>query len=433
MIVSGWTRIEILAMRSAMRASQKEFGDLLGYSVHTVQRWEHLKPGHALRGKSATDLDEQLERLDERQRQRFEAAVANAYAAMPASGGFDVDDGDDVNRRQFGMLGAAVGAMWSVPGSGIRADVVRFGVGDARALMAAVDRMGAEEQRVGGVSLVDEALAGVAKAQAMLDGCVYDEQAGREFRIATGNLACLAGWTAFDADVHPIARSAYNEALALAAEADDPDLTAHVCLNIALQLVSLSRVGRARPQRALAMVERARDLMRGRPPGRIHALIATREAMAHAVSGDRAAFARSMATAWRELDYAVDQEPVDECPRWLRFVTPAETLHQESRGLGDLGDLNRSARLSEDAVVEVAGTRNAAFYQAWAAVTQVRIGEVDAALTGGLSVLNEMSTKSVGSTRTLKALEPVRTSARGSIGERFARQFDTLSKAVTLP
>lgn len=428
MIISGWTRVETLALRTALRMTQEEFAFAMGYSVHTVRRWEYLKVGHALRGKSTTDLDGQLDRLDDRQQARFKAALTDAYSALPGHGGCELEiEGDDVKRRQFGMLSAAVGAA----SAGISVDAVRFGVGDARALMAQVDQLGVRDQLVGGVPLVEEALIGVARAQTMLDSCVYGEQAGREFQSAAGNLACLAGWMAFDSADHPMARRCYNDALALANEADDTDLTAHVCLNASLQLMALSRSGKARPQRAFSLVERARGLMRGRPPGRIHALIATREAMAHAVTGDSPGFSRAMATAWRELEYAVDHEPIEQCPRWLRFVTPAETLHQQSRGLGDLGDLNRSAQLSTAAVDEVAGTRNATFYQAWEAVTRVRVGDLEAGLDRGLLVLAAMESKSVGSMRTLRTLEPVRAAARSaSAGEKFAQKFDNLSKAV---
>lgn len=92
--------------------------------------------------------------------------------------------------------------------------------------------------------------------------------------------------------------------------------------------------------------------MRGRPPGRIHALIAIRQAQAAALLGDAKAFNRAIATAWREVDHAVELEPINECPAWLRFVNHAEVRGHEARGYGRIGEFVKAVDMLETAASE---------------------------------------------------------------------------------
>src|SRR5205823_4970877 len=98
-------------------------------------------------------------------------------------------------------------------------------------------------------------------------------------------------------------------------------LTAHTCLNMAMQVIYSSRHGYGSPHYALALITRASDLTHRLPSGRMHSLVAAREAVVHAALGDRTGFTRAITRAWREMDRAAEHESITDCPVWLRFMT----------------------------------------------------------------------------------------------------------------
>ncbi|WP_280269724.1 helix-turn-helix domain-containing protein [Nocardia wallacei] len=448
MIVSTWTRTEVRALRrAALRMTQEAFAESLGYKVETIQKWERkTSPPRAVRGDSAESLDTAYAKLKPAQRERFWSEInrvqpcasghpvlSGATAAVisvspdctqPRAGAWE-DDGD-VKRRDFGKLAIAAGAAALVPDA-----PVKIGMGDVHRLLQGVDALEQEDQRAGGAALVDFAVEQLGRAQWMLDNCAYDTPTGNAFTSATGELAVLTGWLAYDADRHRLARRCYSDAMALATESDNADLIAHTCLYAANQSIALARAGEGSPHKAMTLIDRARDLMRGRPPGRMHALIAVREAQAQGVLGRRMEFGRAIATAWREMDNAAQYEPRDECPQWIRFVSHSEISGLEARGYGDLGDAARSVELYTAAAAEQSGTRNATNLKAWSAAARVSTGDVRGAVEEGLPVLEWLS--QVSSTRTLRVLDPVRRAVdEGPVGADFRDHFDALSqKAIT--
>ncbi|WP_454197807.1 helix-turn-helix domain-containing protein [Nocardia sp. Marseille-Q1738] len=448
-VIDKWTRTEVRALRvAALRITQEEFAETLGFNVETIQKWERkTRADRPVVRKSAAALDEQLRRLDASQLERFRSALANAPALQdrhsvrsgtvisgadesPRIGdlgtvAWEVED--DVKRREFGKLATAGAVAIFLPeGRG------RIGKSDVQRLLAGVDALDQEDQRTGGAQLVDVAVEKLAHAIDWLETGAFDPATGNAFTRATGELAVLAGWLAYDADRHPLARRCFADAMALATEANDSDLIAHTCLYAALQSCSLTRADLGgSPYKALQLSNRARDLMRGRPPGRIHALIAVREAQAYGLLGDRAAFGRAIATAWRELDQAMQFEPLEEVPQWLRFVTYSEIADHEARGYADLGDLRRSVELYATAVDRPAGVRNATIVRAWSAATRARLGDISGALEHGFPALVDLS--AMASTRILRRLEPVRTAVdQLPAGVDFRDLYDSLAqKAIT--
>jgi hypothetical protein len=440
--VTDWTGAEVKALRcAALRLTQEEFAEQVGYQPVTVRKWQRATDSRPIRGKSALDLDTQLARLDKQQAERFWAAVARARnsghpgryeSAIPAESCGSASDiyaseaDAEVKRREFGRLAATAGAAaflesWDVTG-------VRIGMADAQRLMETVAALEFEDQRAGGAPLVSTALAQLARAKNLLETGTFDTATGDAFTSATGELAVLAGWLAFDADLHTLARRCYFDAMALAVQANDAELTAHSCLYAANQSIALSRTGQASPHHALRLIDRARDLMRGRPPGRIHALIAIRQAQATGLLGDRQGFGRAIATAWREVDQAVEYEPLAECPVWLRTVNHNEVRGHEARGYGRTGDLTKAVSLFESAASEGSTSRNAVNTRAWLASTRAAAGDLDGALADGLSVLEHLD-NGVSSPRTVKVLEPIRrATVNVSAGAEFRDRFDKLAQ-----
>ncbi|MFI6045306.1 helix-turn-helix domain-containing protein [Nocardia sp. NPDC051321] len=332
----------------------------------------------------------------------------------------------DVRRREFGKLAAATGATMFAEPWGDRGD--RVGMADVNWLISQVDAFERADQRVGGAPLVLQAVEQLTEAKNLLETCSFAANAADEFTTAVGELAVLTGWLAVDADMHPLARQCYWDALSLANQANDPDLTAHACLYIANQSIALSRVGRASPHHAMKMIDRARDLMRGRPPGRIHALIAIRQAQAESLLGDQKAFGRAISTAWREVDHAVEYQRLEECPTWLQSVNHAEVRGHEARGYGTVGKFEKAVELLELAASEQPMVRNALYTRACLASARLAAGDVRGALTEAEPILTELD-NTVSSPRTLKVLAPVRRAVESAPSTaEFRCQFDRLAR-----
>lgn len=430
MIVEVWTAAQVKALRvSALRETQEQFARRIGWQPSTVRKWERASTDRPISGDRAAALDEALARLNTAQLQRFTAALALDRTAPVVHSGEAVGhtstmEEDDVRRRELGRLAAVAAAALPVWEHGIQP---RIGREDVRRLTVLVDELLATDQRVGGGTLVDTATDMLHRTMALLETCTFDEQTGRNFLSAAGNLAVAAGWLAYDADRQELARRCYADALSLGSAADDTDLTVHACLNIALQAVAAARKGHGSPSYALTMIGRARSLVSGHPPSRLHALIAAREAGAYALIGDHFGFARAISTAWREMDAAGHLEPLAGCPTWLHFVAPVEIRGHEALALSDIGHHSRAIELFELACGEHASPRNTANNRAWTAAARARTGDITGALDEGLQVLTQLE-QSVASPRTLRALAPVYTAARNSPqGEEFGARYSTLA------
>ncbi|MBF6436387.1 helix-turn-helix domain-containing protein [Nocardia cyriacigeorgica] len=422
-IVEVWTRVEVRALRdAALRMTQEQFAEQIGWSVATVRKWERATESRPVRGQRAADLDSWLAKLSPEQMRRFALAVSAPRAAAQRhspSGG--VEDEADVNRREFSKAAALTVAtlpQWNPS---------RIGMADVDRLNAFTSELGRLDQSFGGANLLPTAIDSLAKAQGLLHSGIFDEKTGRAWMSAVGELAVKTGWLAHDADRTDLARRCYADALSLASAADDDDLTVHAALNSALQTIHLARSGAASPSYAYMLLQRAGHLVRRRPPGRIHALIAAREAAVCGVAGDRHGVARAMSTAWREMDFAAEYEPADECAPWLRFVTHAEVRGHEARAYADTGSHGHALTLYEVVAAEPASVRNAALAVAWFAATLAHTGDVPGAIDAARPVLDVLE-ESVASPRTLRVLEPIRLAIdTDSEGEEFRARFDALT------
>lgn len=440
MIVNRWTKREVQALRTAaLRLTQEEFAEKTGYALATIKKWHRATWNRPLRGRSADVLDILLRGLDTEQLTRFEAEIVASSAQLAHAGDSDPttllseelglyawEVHSDVKRRELGKIAAAAAA---VSGAGALVGAWEFGehigAADVQRLLSGVDALEAQDQLLGGGGLVQFAVQKLARAKHILDTGTYSTATGKAFASATGHLAVQTGWLAYDADFQPLARRCFTDAMALATEADDEDLIARTCLTAANQSITLAREGKGSAHHGLNLAGRARTLMRGRPPGRVHALIAVREAQAHGVLGDRNEFARAITTAWRETEDALTHEPIEDSSQWLRFVDHFEIQGHEGRGWGDLGGWQQAADLLNTPMQSEAGIRNVLVRRAWAATAHVRLGDIPAAIEIGTPVLDQLDT--VSSTRALRVLQPVRAAATDAVGAEFCGRFDTLA------
>jgi transcriptional regulator with XRE-family HTH domain len=185
------------------------------------------------------------------------------------------------------------------------------------------------------VSAVEQAAAMCTELDLRLGGAVCDQQARALLRWAVGMLASeaservgarlhaaiaalaqRAGWSAFDADSHDVARSLLTIALFAAARADDPDLRAHVLADLAAQHNYLGY-----PEDCLRVVRFGEVDERVGP--RVRSVLNGVKARAYAVLGDARA-------CWHHIELAEDAHAsVDRAAAadgWLDSVGTAAHL-----------------------------------------------------------------------------------------------------------
>ncbi|MGH3549925.1 MAG: hypothetical protein ACRDQU_17815 [Pseudonocardiaceae bacterium] len=233
-----------------------------------------------------------------------------------------------MNRRQFGGGLASLG----VVAAGLSQVQIPTKVDSAHIgyFNASVEKLYAKDQNVGGGALARDGLRLYYRARKMLDEADYSEAAGRQLMSAAGELAVCVGWLAYDASDQTLSRDLYSQARLMADQSGDHGLAIQAMEKMPLQSVNLSQKSglRGSAREAVRLSERATELARHDPSPQLHALLAAREAIAHAADGDRQGFSVAITRARREVDRGF----ADGAPAWLRFVTRSEITGHEAKG-----------------------------------------------------------------------------------------------------
>jgi|SRR5450755_30770 transcriptional regulator with XRE-family HTH domain len=420
-------RLDLGAALAIFRAvsglSQQDVADIMGWSQSTVSLIE--------KGQRETlfDIRELLRFADMVEMPRGalvpvlagepDASLGDESLKEPSS-----EAGEDVDRRSFGGLAAGVAAAAALPEITVPSRVTGAHV---RYLRTCTDSLWNRDQAVGGAALLTQALRQWRRARRMLDESSYTEQAGRELMNATGEMAVCVGWLAYDGGDQALARQLYSEALLLADQGDDQALAAKALGQMAQQSVQLAR--EARPglaREAVRLSARAAELARRDPTPRLHALIAARQATAHAALGDSQGFRTAITRAWRELDHGWNEDD----PVWLHFVMPAEITVHEAKGRTYLGDQDAAVALYRQSLDSPGlSRRNRACYHAQFAAALASSGEAGGAVDEGLAVLPALE-NTVASPRILRELRPVRSAAEQVGAQEFCERFDKAVRAA---
>ncbi|MEV6985602.1 helix-turn-helix transcriptional regulator [Sphaerisporangium sp. NPDC051017] len=396
----------VALIRAAMGLSQLELASLVGWSQSTVNRIEHGERGTL---------------YDVRELVRFADAIdMPRHALLPLIMGKPVAIDDfagtnndmDLDRRRF----TAVLAGGFVAGMGWGSETVPRKVGTAhiKHLNATVERLSDEDQRSGGALLVSPAMHLLGRVRRMLDEAVYSEAIGRRLLSVTGRLSVNSGWFAYDSGNQELARHLYGEARIFADHAGDQELHVEVCSLLAMQSVRFGRKNPGRAREALRFVATAEDAARHWATPRMYALLALREASAHAVLGDAMSCRKAMATAWREFD----RGPREDDPTWIGFVSEAELLSFEGQAAMMLGRPAAAVDCYGRSVAAWTSDRNRTYGRACLAGALLASGQRSEALAEGLNLLTNVS----GSRRTLEELAPLRDVAGDS--SEFAELYD---------
>jgi transcriptional regulator with XRE-family HTH domain len=156
----------------------------------------------------------------------------------------------------------------------------------------------------------------------------------RDLHRAVSELAQLGGWVACDGGQHGLAERLWLLGLDATRAADDVRLGATIVSCLSYQALWLGDAG---PATHLAV-----DARRGAarwPGGAFQALLATREARAHAGTGDASGCERSLADAGEWMA----QSSPGEDPEWVYWVTPAVLAADAGRAWLELGHARRAA------------------------------------------------------------------------------------------
>jgi hypothetical protein len=185
---------------------------------------------------------------------------------------------------------------------------------------------------------------------------------------------------------------------------------------------------RGHAREALRFADQAADAARHEPSPRLHALIALRQAHAHAQLGDELAFRSAITRAYRELERG--DHPAD-LPL-SRFVTESEITNVEGWGRLSLGQPSRAATLFAAQLDDPARSRrDRTLRRTSLADALLEQGDRSQAVAEGMTVLREFG-EQLTSTRILNRLRPLRAVAEQTTAEEeFCARFDAAERALS--
>ncbi|WP_051028818.1 MULTISPECIES: helix-turn-helix domain-containing protein [Nocardia] len=343
-----WTSREVKALReAALRLTQKQFAACLNYSVHTIRKWENIATP-AVRGASATALDDALQHLDEHQRARFDSALDTGSLfshfdpppthIVETNQGVAVDPGsvsqrhpspdvgdDPVQRQQFLQLmtGAFAALAASTPAPAA-ATSRRLGVGDVERIRKRARALARQDHAFGGELSARDALAVLTRTTDTVHARFPSDGVRRDYLRALAELADTTAGVAFDAGLHTPAHHAFAWAVQCANAAGDLELHTKALTGLANLAVH-----RNRPDDALTYAEMAlvrADLL----PTRLRAIAHTRHARALGALGAHRGHDCLTAVHHAEDTFTVDD---GRTPDWIAYYTPAHLHRDNGRAL----------------------------------------------------------------------------------------------------
>jgi hypothetical protein len=214
----------------------------------------------------------------------------------------------------------------------------RIGHGDVERIRAVRRHLKDIDNAHGGGAAFPMTTAFLRHEVAPLLGSSYGEATARLLLGATGELALDAGWMAYDAGDHLLARRYMTQALRLSHGADDRMFGGRVLCAMSHQALHLGQV-----PLAIDLARAARSGTQHLATPAVSAMLCAMEACGHAAAGDRAQCTRALLEAETALDRA---GPGDENPPWVDFDEGGLWGHT-ARALLDLGDAVEAERYAE--------------------------------------------------------------------------------------
>ena len=239
------------------------------------------------------------------------------------------------------------------------------------------------ERALNGLTAMDDAQGGdvlhgiaagyLSHVQKLLNTTTYGEKVGCRLQIAAGRVAEQAGWLAFDAYQHDVARRYFHEALYMAQLADDEQLRILTLASISMQSHHVGRL-----QESVAAAQAARELAeRIGAPARLKSELCIREAYGRAMMHD-SGFQRMLHLALREFE----RSETPPATSWFAFYgDEAHLLTSKSACHGLYGDHHTAVQSWRQAMVahDQAYVRNTALYNLAFSESLFQVGQTDEA------------------------------------------------------
>jgi tetratricopeptide (TPR) repeat protein len=212
--------------------------------------------------------------------------------------------------------------------------------------------------------------AGLGMVVDVLDRSSYTTAVGKRLYGLAAELGRMAGWASFDAGLHAAAQRYWLAALHAAHAAGDRLMGANILKSMSLQCCDFDQ-----PREALELARSAYEGAKGVPP-RAAAMLALREARAHAALGDTPACERLLAQADGHFSRI---NTIDSEPAFLGYFDESEFNAQVGTCYLDLGrSLEADSYLSRTLrMVPATKVRDRATYVIRRASAQAQLGEVD--------------------------------------------------------
>jgi tetratricopeptide (TPR) repeat protein len=297
-----------------------------------------------------------------------------SIASLTTGDGFDLGDGDpSVQRRDFLRAGSSLAI------SGLLAAVVGDGSGATHATPDVVDELA---RRLVSLRKLDDTLGGgdtyrlyAAEAELtghLLRGGVHRDAVHRGLLALHAEQSQQAGWAAFDAGWHDMAREHYRHSHAAATEAGDAGLAGNALAFHAYQLLALGKPARAESDRSVHAADQP-----GVDPG-VGALLYSRAAWTFALDGDADATARCLGRAEEALALADGRTP-----DYAAWIDQTELAIMTGRCWSELRRPLRAVPVLERALAGYsdAHSRDKALYSSWLADSYLDAGEIEQATT----------------------------------------------------
>lgn len=267
----------------------------------------------------------------------------------------------------------------------------------ADALDARINDLRRMDDGGGGAIVLDWASHDLRWAVQLVRRGAYDALLGARLYAIVAQLAQLTGWLAFDAGRHREAQWYWFIGLRAAHTAGDRGIGASI-----VSCLSYQCTWKRRPEAAV-LAKIARSGARDVASPVVHALLATRQARAHAMLGEKDACARALDDAARQTAMS----PHNADPAWAYWVTPAVLAADAGRAWLDLGDRARAEKHLVEGIRLFGSTqpRNRALHQASLAQARLEAGDVDGAHHAATTAIDLAATVPSIRTRTrLRAL-----------------------------
>jgi hypothetical protein len=237
---------------------------------------------------------------------------------------------------------------------------------------------------------------------------------------AAAEQAYLVGWMAYDDGRHGLAQRYLIQSLRLAQASGSGALGAHVLAGMADQAILLGH-----PREALMLARAGQRGITAEDSPACLSDLQVLEARAHATVGDTAAASRSVAQAERTFLKVI---PENE-PEWARFIDPAYLFGEVANAFRDLGEPAQVERFGGDSARDAmrqGRARRGALTNAAMAVADLQRGEVEAAASRGIRVVDLASM--VQSSRTLETVRDLARRLSRFAGVPAVEAFTTRAK-----